>query len=70
MSRPKNPPGLCKNTDVTVEVARIAERRVMPHLCNQNMVDFDLKKLLVNAYLQGCLDMADSLAMERMKAEL
>jgi hypothetical protein len=37
---------------------KIAERQALLHLHNWRLIDFDIKQLLVNVYLQGLHDMS------------
>lgn len=56
--------------EITEEMIVVAEERIRPHLLNMGLADYDLKRILVDVYLQGCRDMAETIVNERLKAEL
>jgi hypothetical protein len=59
-----------KNEGSTPELLDAANRRVFAHLDNLAMIDFDLRQLAMNCYLQGVWDAAISLDERQHRAEL
>jgi hypothetical protein len=53
--RPKKALGLVKE-DYPTELIEVANRRVLPHITHQHMVEFNIRQLAVNCYMQGVLD--------------
>lgn len=68
MSKRRDPYKLCRYDEDEVTPAQIdvAKRRVMPHLMNFHIVDWNLQTLLVACYLQGCRDLAETMVTRRM----
>ncbi len=63
MSRPGVIP--CSPADgITPAVVRIAASRTRPLLLNWHLMDHDIRRLLVSAYLQGCRDTAEAVARD------
>lgn len=67
--RPKNVMVLVKE-DCPQSIIDVATKRVMPHITNQHMVDFDLYQLAVNCYMQGVLDTTETLLNRGMLADV
>lgn len=47
--------------EISAELRRAARSRVRAHLDHLAMVDYDLRQLAVNCYLQGTRDMAETI---------
>lgn len=59
----KSGPGvirLSKEDGVDENLIHVAGARISPLLRNLPLLDYDLKRALVSAYLQGCRDMAET----------
>jgi hypothetical protein len=64
--RPKKALGLVKE-DYPAELVSVANRRVLPHITHQHMVEFNIRQLAVNCYMQGVLDTSIAVINKEMR---